>query len=132
LALPALANDAGRTVTFARVSGTRFSVQAKGQGARVVYDSGVSDPIPEDWDTVLIQGESPDPAIGFQAAREGGAFWKNLEMHHFPGGRFWAKARLAPAAGPLRLRAIDSGARTDHDVTVYGVEAFAGGPEGPD
>jgi hypothetical protein len=138
LAAPALGHDAGQTVTFGRVSGTSFSVQARsaraesaqGADAPVVYDSGVSDPIAEAWDTVLIQGESPDAAIGFQAAREDGRVWENLEIHRFSGGRFWAKARLARAAGPLRLRALDAGAAADHDVTLYGVEVFIDEPVG--
>ena len=131
LALPALAlaHDAGHTVTFDRVSGARFSVRARGAIAQpLVYDSGLSDPIPDTWDTVLIQGESPDPAITFEAAREDGGEWRALEMHRFSGGRFWAKARLRQASGPLRLRAFDSGAKADHDVDVYGVEVFIDEP----
>ena len=134
LAMRAHASDAGRPVTFGRVSGTFFSVRqgarfvevaAREQSSSVVYDSGLSDPIPGAWDTVLIQGESPDPAIGFQAARESGHAWKELEMHRFPGGRFWAKARMEKSSGPLRLRALDDGAQADHFVAVYGVEVLA-------
>jgi len=142
LALPVLAraHDAGHTVTFAGVSGTRFAVQARAaaQAAplpaggslaqRLVYDSGLSDPIPEAWDTVLIQGESPDPAVAFEAAREDGGEWRPLEMHRFKGGRFWAKAHLRQAQGPMRLRALDSGAKSDREVTVYGVEVFVDEP----
>ena len=144
LALPVLAaaHDAGHTVTFGGVSGARFSVQARavalapisGLDARpqkLVFDSGLSDPIPDAWDTVLIQGESPDPAIGFEAAREDGGQWTALEMHRFSGGRFWAKAHLREASGPLRLRALDSGAKSDHEVTVYGVEVFLDEPVAP-
>jgi hypothetical protein len=123
LAASARANDTGHPVTFDRVSGTRFSVQAQGAGARVVYDSGDSDPIPDEWDTVLIQGESPDPAVRFEAAHSG-ATWAPLEIHRYPGGRFWAKARLTRAGGPLKLRAIDTGTLNDHDVLVYGMEVY--------
>ena len=143
LAPAALAHDVGHTVTFDRVSGTRFSVQARGAAlepinekgakpaARLVYDSGLSDPIPDAWDTVLIQGESPDPAISFEASREDGGEWSALETHRFSGGRFWAKAHLRQADGPLRLRALDNGAKTEHDVTVYGVEVFVDEPASP-
>ena len=124
LPLAALAHDAGQSVTFGGESVARFSVQAQGHGPRVVYDSGLSDDLRGAWDTVLIQGESPDPAIIFSAAHAGGEDWKDLEMHLFPDGRFWGKARLEKAAGALRLRARDSGARDDHDVSVYSVEVF--------
>ncbi len=131
LAGPALANDAGHTVTFQDVPGARFSVRAAAEPSpRVVYDSGVSDPIPAEWDTVLIQGESPDAAIGFQASRTDAGDWENLKIHRFEGGRFWARARLPKAAGTLRLRAVDSGASADHDVSVYGVEVFVDAPAG--
>ncbi len=127
LILPAaaLAHDAGQTVTFSGRSTARFSVQqAQDRGPRVVYDSGLSDDIAGEWDTVLIQGESADPAIVFSAAHAGGEDWKDLEMHRFADGRFWGKARMGKAAGALRLRARDSGARGGHDVTVYTTEVF--------
>ncbi len=130
----ARASDAGRAVTFSDASSARFDVRAAGASApRVVFDSGESDEIPVAWDTVLIQGQSPDPAISFQAARvdpAGTESWRDLEIHRFPGGRFWAKARAPKAAGPLRLRALDAGSRTDHSVDVYGVEVFVDAPAG--
>jgi hypothetical protein len=130
LAIPTLALDAGRTVTFGRISGARFSLKSTDPGS--VYDSGLSDPIPEAWDTVLIQGESAEPEIAFQAGRGDGKDWKTLEIHRFPGGRFWAKARMDKAAGPLRLRALAAGARTGRNVAVYGVEVFVDEPAGAD
>lgn len=124
LAAPVLAIDTGQTVTFGSVSGTSFTVSsAKAAGERVVYDGGLSDPIPDAWDTVLIQGEAPDPGIVFQASRENDIAWTDLEMHRFPGGRFWAKARLTKDSGPLRLRALDAGAGGG-GVSVYSVETF--------
>jgi hypothetical protein len=130
-AAPALAADAGHTVTFESVSSAKFPVSAKGAGTRVVFDSGESDAIPMVWDTVLIQGESPDPAIDFQAARPDAQTWGDMEIHRFPGGRFWARAHLSKAAGPLRLRALDNGARVDHEVALYSAEVFVDEPAGP-
>lgn len=133
-AAPAFAHDAGRSVEFSDGTSARFEVRATGEAQRVVYDSGESDEIPSTWDTVLIQGESPDPAITFQAARvvnAGPLQWRDMEIHRFPGGRFWAKARAPKSAGPLRLRALDLGVKADHTVDVYGAEVFADGPAGP-
>lgn len=136
---PASASDSGRAVTFASRRGARFAVTADVVGPRVVYESGASDAIPENWDTVLIQGESPDPGIEFQVLRPdpnatgagGSQSWTTLEAHRFPDGRFWAKARTAKGAGPLLLRAIDAGALSDHFVDVYAVEVFADQPAAP-
>lgn len=132
LAAPALrAGDLGGEVTFARRRGAQFSVRA-GSGPQIVYDSGPSDPMPDAWDTVLIQGEMPDPAIRFAASRPAGpAGWIALEVHRFPNGRFWAKGRFPRGAGALRLRAFDEGAASDHQVTVYSAEVFAEGPDAP-
>lgn len=129
-AAPAAANDEGRTVTFGSVEGARFTVTAGTPGPRVVYDSGESDPIAGDWDTVLIQGESPDPAVTFQVTRSTAAnpAWTTMTASRFPGGRFWAKARLAKAPGTLTLRALDAGARP-HAVEVYSIEVFTEAPE---
>lgn len=137
-AAPARAHDEGHSVTFGSVEGARFAVSSGGPGPSVVYESAESDPIPDDWDTVLIQGESPDPGIAFQVSRPGAsAGWQTLTVKRFPGGRFWAKTRTPKGSGPLKLRALDAGAKTAHDVDVYGVEVFvdspapAGGPAAP-
>jgi len=127
---PARAEDAGEAVTFGSRPGASFPVQALGAGTRVVYESGASDPLAQPWDTVLIQGSLPDPAVRFEAARaDGGApAWTPLEVHRFPSGRFWARARATKASGPLQLRALDDGAARDHVVDVYTVEAFVDEP----
>jgi len=130
LAAPALrAGDLGSEVTFARQRGAQFSVYA-GLGPGVIYDSGLSDLPDGAWDTLLIQGELPDPSIRFQAARPGGtAVWVELMVKRFPNGRFWAKGRFKKGAGGLRLRALDNGALRDHEVTLYSAEVFADAPD---
>lgn len=132
-AAPALAHDEGHSVTFGALESARFTVQSGGMGPRVVYESGESDPIPDDWDTVLIQGESPDPAVAFQVTRPSAPVhgWQTLSVKRFANGRFWAKARLPKASGPLKLRAVDSGAKTSHYVDVYAVEVFSDQPAAP-
>ena len=63
LASSVAAHDTGRSVTFGSVQNARFTVTAQGPGPRVVFESGVSDPLPDSWDTVLVQGVLPDPAV---------------------------------------------------------------------
>ncbi|NNN04489.1 MAG: N-acetylmuramoyl-L-alanine amidase [Elusimicrobia bacterium] len=126
------AEDAGQPVTFGSRASESFPVQAFGAGPRVVFDSGDSDPVSKPWNTVLIQGFLPDPSVSFEAERVGAASgWRPLEVHRFPNGRFWARARAAQGTGPLRLRALDAGASRDHVVDVYSVEAFVSNPETP-
>jgi hypothetical protein len=127
LASGAAAGDLGRTAVFTAGASLRFTAAAAGPASapRVVYDSGLSAPIPDAWDTVLIQGELPDDAVVFQAARAGGG-WVTLETHRAPDGRFWAKGRLALASGAVRLRALDASGRP-LSVDVYGVQVFVSG-----
>ncbi|NNN06998.1 MAG: hypothetical protein HKL90_13965 [Elusimicrobia bacterium] len=133
IAVAARAEDVGQPVTFAARASASFSVTAFGAGPRALFDSGDSDPVPEPWDTVLIQGFLPDPGVSFEAARAGSARpdWIPLEVHRFPNGRFWARARAAIGPGPLRLRALDAGVSRDHAVDIYSVEAFVAGAEAP-
>ncbi|MCR4295546.1 MAG: peptidoglycan recognition protein family protein [Elusimicrobia bacterium] len=129
LAAPALrAGDLGSEVTFGARHGARFKVHAA-TGPRVVFDSGLSDPPAGAWDTLLIQGEMPDPGLRFSAARPAGpAGWIELSVKRFPDGRFWAKGRFPKGAGALRLRALADGVRADHEVIVYAAEVFEDGP----
>ncbi|MBI2787486.1 MAG: N-acetylmuramoyl-L-alanine amidase [Elusimicrobia bacterium] len=132
LAAPALrAGDLGSEVTFGARGGARFHVNA-GYGPQIVFDSGPSDPLPDAWDTLLIQGEMPDPSLRFAASRQAGpAGWVELEVHRFPNGRFWARGRFPKRTGALRLRAFDEGSTSDHEVTMYAVEVFAENPDAP-
>lgn len=128
LAAPALrAGDLGQEVTFGSQGGARFQVSAGG-ASRVVFDSGPSDAPRGAWDTVLIQGEMPDPAVRFEAARLG-AGWIDLKVKRFPNGRFWAKARVPRGIGALRLRATSDGSAVAHEVVLYGAEVFNDVPE---
>jgi len=130
LAVPALrAGDLGSEVTFGARPGARILVTA-GSGMRDVYDSGMSDAPAGEWDVLLIHGDMPVPGLRFMAARPGGStVWIELEVHRFPNGRFWAKGRFRKGAGPLRLRAAADTVGADHEVTVYGAEVFAEGPD---
>lgn len=130
LALRAGAQDMGEDVRFgrARAHGLSFRVaaaRASGGGPRVLFDSGVSSAINGRWDTLLIDGEMPDPSVRFQALRPGASSgWVDLQATRSPDGRFWAKGTFQGGRGPVRLRAVDSGVKTDHEVDVFGVEVF--------
>lgn len=131
LLLPAAARaqDMGADVHFGARHGASFAVTAAptspGGSARVLFDSGDSDAIRGDWDTMLIHGVLPDPNVRFMALRPGGAqVWVELQVKRFPDGRFWAKGTFLRGAGAVRLRAVDAGVAVDHEVEVYGAEVY--------
>lgn len=129
---PAAAPDMGHSVTFQSVEGLRFAVRSGGlPGPSVVFESVDSDPVPDEWDTVLIQGVLPDPGIGLQVLKSGAQSWEPLTVHRFPGGRFWARARMPRSPGFLRLRALNIGVRRNHVIELYGIEVFVDQPQVP-
>ena len=129
LALPvaARAGDVGASAVFP--GGPRVSFLAAPNPGGVVYETGESAAIADTWDTVLFQGESPDSGIVFEAARKlpNGQWsaWQSAPVKRFPGGRFWGKAVFAAnAPGSVRLRALDGGVASTHEVKIYSVEVF--------
>ena len=129
----ASAQDAGRRVRFGKTETIRFSVAAGGP-AQEVFASGNSEPVAEEWDTVLLQGVLPDPAVRFEISRPSplpGAGWIPLQVHRFPNGRFWAKAKTARGSGSLALRAVDGGSRASHQVEIFAVDVFLDEPTPP-
>jgi hypothetical protein len=84
----------------------------------------------EEYDTVLIQGEMPDPASRIEALVRSGAFSlekkiEPSELRRRPDGRFWARYKLRlTSRQPLRLRLVNRGATPGSEVTLYSVESF--------
>lgn len=133
-AFPAEAQDLGEEVRFAAAGRTRFSVQAVAGSESIVYESGPSLPLATVWDTILIQGESPDAGVRFQAARQdpAGAWspWADMVLERRSDGRFWGKVKLPRGGGALRLRALARGT-SRHEVSLYAVEAYLEAPAPP-
>lgn len=131
LLLPALARagELGEDVRFPFASASGFSVGQVPPGT-IVFDSGESAWVAAAWDTLLFQGVSPDPQIAFEASRRdaSGAWgpWTPASVSRHPGGRFWAKVSLRPAApGRLRVRAIAGRVEGPHAVKLFTIEVFA-------
>ncbi|MBI5246190.1 MAG: N-acetylmuramoyl-L-alanine amidase [Elusimicrobia bacterium] len=125
------AQDLGFDVHFGSRHGAEFTARSSSWwSSKVLFDSGFSDPVPGEWDVLLIQGVLPDPNVRFQAARSGGS-WVDLDVTRGPDGRFWAKGKFPRKAGPVRLRALDAGVAGESAVSIYGAEAFADAPETP-
>jgi|CXWL01.1.fsa_nt_gi hypothetical protein len=97
----------------------------------VLYDSGPSDPLPDAWDTVVVQGAMADSSVRLLAARVGDeSNWVDFKIAHFPGGRFWGTARLPRASGSLRLQALAQGSPAGREISLYAVEVFSGAEAG--
>jgi len=94
----------------------------------VVYETQFSEAPDKDYDTVLINGEMPDPRMQLQIRVKNGAAVKIFDrsvIHRFPNGRFWAKYSIGPVTRePLKVTLINDGAASAHTFTIYGVEAF--------
>lgn len=127
LTVRAAAQDTGTGVVFpGQAAQLSFSVMPG--GGKVIFDSGGSVPSPEGWDSVLIQGESPDPGVVFKFSRRqpsgGWGPWTTGPVRRRADGRFWAKARLGLGVGAVRLRAVDAAVTSTHQISLYSVEVF--------
>lgn len=120
------AADVGTEVSFS--IGRSFKVEVEPRFGESIFDSGESLPIAGDWDTILINGVSPDEGVEFEASvvSETGVWsqWRPLEVRRFPEGRFWAKAALDHGR-KLRVRAWDAGVNDSHSLEIYSVEVFS-------
>ena len=123
------AQDIGREVRFGSASGVVLAMPAAGAGA--VQETGPSTAVAESWDTVLVQGQLPDPNVRLQASRSAAGPWVDLAVKRSADGRFWGRAALGPGTGAVRLRAVGSGSSLAHEVSLYAVEVFESGPEAP-
>jgi hypothetical protein len=129
LLLSATANCEENTLTFKDVPyPIVVPAVAETAAGAVLYETPFSEPPLKNYDTVLIQGEMPDPNIQLQVRVKNGAAFKIYEkalIHRFPNGRFWAKYNLGSLTRePLRVTVINSGVAASHTFTLYGVEAF--------
>jgi len=94
----------------------------------VIYETRFSEAPAIDYDTVLIEGEMPDPGVHVQIRIKNGAAVKTYSgdvLHRFPNGRFWVKYRIAPLTRePLKIVLLNAGARSAHALTIYDAETF--------
>ena len=94
----------------------------------VIYETRFSEAPPKDYDTVLIEGEMPDPGVRVQIKMKNGAAFKTYSgdvLHRFPSGRFWVKYRIAPVSRePLKIVLVSAGTRAAHSLTIYDAETF--------
>lgn len=95
----------------------------------VLYESAYSLAPARDYDTVLLQGNMPDPAVRIDIEVKSKAFflpdaaYRQTGFRRFPNGRFWARYKTGSAGRqPLRLAVVNLGIKTGSALTIYDTE----------
>jgi hypothetical protein len=112
-----------------------FTVHAAAKTGAVAYETRYSAPLKMEYDTVLLQGLMPDPALRLEVLARPKSFFHapaRYELDGFsrhPNGRFWARYRApAPNRQPLRLSVVDLGLKkSGSDLTIYSTELLLRG-----
>ncbi len=104
----AAADDSGPGLTFSgRAIAQRLELSV-GAGGRTAWESGPSDPVPEDFSAVALQGLVPEGNFVFEAALRTGSGWGpavSARAERYPNGRFWVRLPIPGKKGAiLRLR----------------------------
>ena len=96
----------------------------------VIYETPYSIPPSENYDTVLIQGTMPDPAMRIELvvrpkpSVSTAAVFKQPAFRRFPNGRFWARYTVPLTRQPLKLRVVNLGAHIGSRLSIYEAELF--------
>lgn len=111
-------------------SGTPYPIEIKLSAAQpagaVLFESAFSEVPQADYDTVLLQGEMPQPDLRLDivaGGKAGGADsrYQQSAFHRFPNGRFWARYSLGSAGRmPLKLSVVNLGLKQDCTLIIYG------------
>jgi hypothetical protein len=90
----------------------------------VLFETPFSEAPAADYDTVLVQGFMPDPAVRLDFTPRSSTLAACVQtvIHRFPNGRFWAKYRCPAGRQPVRLSVVNLGVNRDATLTLYGAE----------
>jgi len=106
----------------------RFRITPSHTPGTELYETPYSEIPAADYDTVLIEGVQPDPAVTLKIKIRSGRTFKTYAPaagRRFPNGRFWTKYSLsAPVRQPLKITIVDAGAASPHVITIYGIEVL--------
>lgn len=95
----------------------------------VIYESPLSAAMRASYDTVLMQGELPDPGVKLEIWVKSRSFFKAYDQYkesafkRFPNGRFWARFSVSPTKQPLKLIIRSDGVKGGQLMTVYELDA---------
>jgi hypothetical protein len=104
-----------------------FTLSASRPAGAVLSEIAFSEPPAFDYDTVLLQGEMPQPEVRLDLVTAGKdgvpARFQQTAFRRFPNGRFWARYSLGSAGRmPLKLSVVNLGLRQDCTLVVYGIQ----------
>ncbi|MDO8804868.1 MAG: peptidoglycan recognition family protein, partial [Elusimicrobiota bacterium] len=100
---------------------------AQKEGA-VLFETPFSEIPAAGYDTILLQGEMPEPGVNVELQVRSKSFFSpsasygSEAFRRFPGGRFWARYRVPFTRQPLKLSVIDRGAKSASTLTIYETE----------
>lgn len=118
--------------TDIRFQNTGYPIEIKLPAAQkagaVLFDTGLSEAPSNDYDTVLVQGLMPDPAVRLDfTPRSAAAACAQTVIRRFPNGRFWAKYRCPAGRQPVRLSVVNLGVKRDASLAIYEAELLDAG-----
>jgi len=97
----------------------------------VIFESDFSQKHDEEYDTILIQGEMPDPNIQIEVRVKKKTFifettktYTAFVFKRFSNGRFWAKFKVDPTRNEFKFSVINRGVKSQHVLIIYEVEVF--------
>ena len=115
-----------------KFSGLSYPLEIKLPAAQkkgsVLYETPFSETPSVSYDTVLLQGEMPDPGVNIELQVKSKSFftasarYASEAFSRFPNGRFWARYRVPSSRQPLKLIVIDNGAMSGSALTIYETE----------
>lgn len=112
--------------TDIRFQGTAYPIEIKlpadQKAGAVIFETAPSEAPSADYDTVLVQGVMPDPAVRLDFTPAGAAACAQTVIHRFPNGRFWARYACPAGRLPVRLSVVNLGVKRDASLSLYEAE----------
>ncbi len=125
LPVHALAADDEKALSFEGLTYPVTLLVKAGKTGSVAAETAFCAAPDTDYDTVLLQGMMPDPAMRLDVQSDDLSRYELTGFHRFPNGRFWARYRsAAPGRSPMRLSITDLGLKQDSTLTLYAAELF--------
>ena len=123
--------DGDDSLTFKGKSAPiKINLAANDKTGLIVFESDYSDAPTEPYDTILVQGEMPEPNLKIEIWVKGKFLFFNkndkynsVKFKRFPNGRFWAKFKIKePSQNPIKIALINMGVKTTNTVIIYDME----------
>ena len=101
-----------------------IKLPAAQKAGAVLFETAFSEAPSQVYDTVLVQGQMPDPSVRLDFIPKSDTFAACVQtvIHRFPNGRFWAKYRCPAGRQPVRLSVVNMGLKRDASLTLYEAE----------